>query len=115
MAALYQADHRAVGLAVCDAALDAANHWIFPELLAQGLEPWGGARWIFLHGVLNATHACDVGDDLKRGIDSLQAHRAYFQHLGSDFNPESFLREGAAAAGARFGCQYAVEFRLLNL
>ena len=112
---LNQADHRAVGLAVCDAALDAGNRWIFPELLAEGLEPWGGTRWIFLHGVLDPTHACDVGDDLERGIASLQAHRAYFEHLGSDFNPESFLREGAAAAGGRFGCQYAVEFRVLSL
>ena len=34
---LNQADHRAVGLATCDAARDAGNRWIFPELLAEGL------------------------------------------------------------------------------
>src|SRR5690606_9224628 len=36
------ADHRAVGLAVLDGARDAANRWIFPDLLEEGLEPWGG-------------------------------------------------------------------------
>ena len=112
---LNQADHRAVGLAACDAAIDAGNRWIFPELLAEGLEPWGGARRILVYGVPDPTHACDVGDDLEPGIASLRAHRAYLEHLGSDFDPERFLRETAAAAGARFGCRYAVEFRLLGL
>jgi LmbE family N-acetylglucosaminyl deacetylase len=110
-----QADHRAVGMAVCDAARDAANRWIFPELLAEGLEPWGGVRWVLVPGGVSPTHACDVGDDLERGIASLQAHRAYFENLGFEFDPAKFLRERAAAAGARLGCQYAVAFRLLTL
>lgn len=33
-------DHRNVGIAALDAATDAGNRWIFPELLEQGLEPW---------------------------------------------------------------------------
>src|SRR5690349_8713269 len=37
-----QADHRVVGLAALDAARDAGNRWIFPELAAEGLTPWGG-------------------------------------------------------------------------
>jgi LmbE family N-acetylglucosaminyl deacetylase len=41
---LNMADHRWVGLAVLDAARDAANRWIFPELLKEGLEPWNGVR-----------------------------------------------------------------------
>lgn len=36
---LNQAGHRAVALAV----LDAANRWIFPELVDEGLQPWTGA------------------------------------------------------------------------
>jgi LmbE family N-acetylglucosaminyl deacetylase len=110
-----QADHRAVGMAVCDAARDAANRWIFPELMAEGLEPWGGVRGILVPGGVGPTHACDVGDDLERGIASLQAHQAYFEHLGTDFDPATFLRERAAAVGARVGCQYAVAFRLVSL
>ena len=114
---LNQADHRAVGLAACDAARDAGNRWIFPELIDAGLEPWGGVRWIFVHGVSEPTHACDVGDGgaLERGIASLVAQRAYFENLGSAFDPDTFLREQAAAAGARLGCQHAMAFRLLRV
>ena len=43
-----QADHRAVGLAALDAARDAGNRWIFPELADEGLEPWGGVRFVGL-------------------------------------------------------------------
>ena len=112
---LNQADHRAVGLAVCDAARDAGNRWIFPELSAEGLEPWGGTRWIFVHAAPDATHACDIGDAIEPGIASLQAHRAYFENLGVEFDPGAFLREHAAEVGARLGCEYAVEFRVLSL
>jgi LmbE family N-acetylglucosaminyl deacetylase len=110
-----QADHRAVGMATCDAARDAANRWIFPELLAEGLEPWGGVRWILLPGGAGPTHACDVGDDLERGIAALEAHRAYFEHLGTNFDPAAFLRERAVATGAQFGCEFAIAFRVLSL
>src|SRR5262249_53354615 len=37
-----QADHRVVGLAALDAARDAGNRWIFPELEDEGLPPWNG-------------------------------------------------------------------------
>ncbi len=113
--ALNQADHRAVGLAACDAARDAGNRWIFPELAAEGLDPWGGTRWVFVHGASVVTHACDIGDAIEPGIASLEAHRAYFENLGMEFDPGAFLRESAAAAGARFGCEYAAEFRGLSL
>lgn len=113
--ALNQADHRAVGLAACDAARDAGNRWLFPELLAEGLEPWGGTRWVFVGGTPDPSHACDVGDALERGIAALQAQRAYFEHLSGEFNPETFLREAAERAGGRLGCRYAVEFQVLLL
>src|SRR6266511_2891837 len=112
---LNQADHRAVGLAACDAAQDAGNRWIFPELIAQGLEPWSGVRWIFISGVPSPTHACDIGAVIERGIASLRAQRAYLEGLGGQFDPAEFLREQAARAGSRFGCQYAVAFQVLRL
>jgi LmbE family N-acetylglucosaminyl deacetylase len=112
---LNQADHRAIGLATCDAARDAANRWIFPELVDEGLEPWAGAHFVFVHGTTSPTHAYDVGESLERGIASLKAHQAYFQNLGSDFDVDAFLRQHATEAGARFGCQYAVEFTVLKL
>jgi LmbE family N-acetylglucosaminyl deacetylase len=113
--ALNQADHRAVGLAACDAARDAGNRWIFPELTAEGLEPWGGTRRVFVNAAVPSTHACDVGEALERGIASLKAHRAYFENLGQEFDPDTFLRQSAARVGARLGCRYAVEFRVLSL
>ncbi|MGE3273189.1 MAG: PIG-L deacetylase family protein [Chloroflexota bacterium] len=112
---LNQADHRAVGLAVCDAARDAGNRWIFPELLAEGFEPWGGVRYIFVSGSHTPTHACDVEQGLEQGIASLVAQRAYFENLGSPFDPEAFLRKQAAAAGERFGVAAAAAFEVLRV
>ncbi len=43
---LNMADHRWTGLAVLDAARDAGNRWIFPELLKDGLGPWDGVRMV---------------------------------------------------------------------
>jgi hypothetical protein len=37
-----QADHRAVGIATLDTARDAANRWIFPELVDEGFAVWSG-------------------------------------------------------------------------
>jgi LmbE family N-acetylglucosaminyl deacetylase len=110
---LNQADHRAVGLAVCDAARDAANRWLFPELIQEGVQPWSGTRWILVSGVADPTHACDIGPAVEQGIASLEAHRAYFDNLASPFSPETFLREAARKTGARVGCEYAVAFKLL--
>lgn len=112
---LNQADHRAVGLAACDAARDAGNRWIFSELIEEGLEPWGGTRWVFVNAAVPSTHGCDVSDAIEQGIASLRAHRAYFENLGREFDPDTFLRESAARVGARLGCRYAIEFRLLRL
>ncbi len=112
---LNQADHRAVGLAVCDAARDAGNRWIFPEVLEEGLEPWGGTRYIFVNADPAARHACDVGDALVHGIASLKAHRAYFDNLGTPFDPDEFLRKRALEVGKQLGCRYAVEFRVLRV
>ena len=53
------ADHRNVGLATLDAIRDAANPWIFPELLDEGHEPWDGVH----DGVLQRVAA---GHPLRR-------------------------------------------------
>jgi LmbE family N-acetylglucosaminyl deacetylase len=112
---LNQADHRAIGLATCDAARDAGNRWIFHELVEAGLEPWTGGRLIFVQGTSSPTHACDIGEWIERGIASLKAHKAYFENLASEFDVDAFLRQHAAEAGGRFGCQYAIEFTVFNV
>jgi LmbE family N-acetylglucosaminyl deacetylase len=110
---LNQADHRAVGLAACDAARDAGNRWIFPELVSDGFEPWGGVRYVFVSGSPTPTHACHVESGLEQGIASLVAQRAYFENLGRPFDADEFLRAQAAAAGQRFGVAAAAAFQVL--
>jgi len=74
---LNQADHRVAGLAAVDAMRDAGNRWVFPELLAEGLEPHS-TRWLLTNGFENGTHGVDVsGEPLERGIASLEAHAEY--------------------------------------
>ena len=109
------ADHRAVGLAVLDAARDAANRWIFPELLDEGLEPWGGLRMVCVGGSPHSTHAVDVTGHIDKGVASLEEHRAYIEGLGTDFDPDTFLRMTANATGEIFGCDYAVSFEVVGL
>ena len=55
------------------------------------------------------------GPAIEPAIASLEAQRAYFDNLDGEFNPEQFLRTQARQAGQRFGCEHAVEFRLLLL
>jgi LmbE family N-acetylglucosaminyl deacetylase len=110
---LNQADHRAVGLAACDAARDAGNRWIFPELVAEGLEPWGGVRYVLVNGSHQPTHACDVVSGLDQGIASLVAQKAYFENLGRPFDADAFLRGQAQKAGDRFGVAAAAAFQVL--
>jgi LmbE family N-acetylglucosaminyl deacetylase len=112
---LNMADHRWVGLAVLDAARDAANRWIFPELLQEGLQPWGGVKTVCIFGSPKADHAVDVTDYLDKGIASLKAHKAYIENLSGDFDPEAFLRNNASATGDRFGCTYAVGFEVMKI
>lgn len=110
------ADHRAVGLAVLDASRDAANRWIFPELLDEGHEPWGGVRRVALAASPYATHAVDITGWLPRGIASLEAHEQYLAGLGDDWPPaDMFLTAQAEADGARAGVEHAVAFELVEL
>ncbi|MEZ7002636.1 PIG-L deacetylase family protein [Streptomyces sp. AD55] len=108
-------DHVAVGRATLDAAADAGNRWIFPELAAQGLEPWDGVRWVAVAGSTSPTHAVDATAGLERAVRSLLAHRTYLQVL-TDEDPEAyargFLTRNAEETGKRFGGRPAVAFEL---
>ena len=64
---LNMADHRNVGIAVFDASRDAANRWIFPELLEEALEPWNGVRFVATFGPSDPTHGIDVSGLLEPG------------------------------------------------
>ncbi|HEY9440774.1 MAG TPA: PIG-L deacetylase family protein [Streptomyces sp.] len=110
-------DHRAVGRAVLDAAGDAGNRWIFPELAGEGLRPWDGVRWIAVAGTDRPTHAVEAGPGLERAVRSLLSHRTYIEVL-TDQDPEeycrTFLTGAANAAAERFGGRPAVAFEVFG-
>ncbi|WP_405804345.1 PIG-L family deacetylase [Streptomyces sp. NBC_00210] len=111
-------DHRAVGRATLDAAADAGNRWIFPELISeQGLQPWNGVRWVAVAGSTTPTHAVDATAGLERSISSLLEHRSYIEAL-TDQDPEkycrTFLTGYAQGAAERFGGRPAVTFELFG-
>ena len=105
------ADHRHVGLAALDATRDAGNRWIFTD----AGNPWPGVRRVAVGGSVTPTHFVDVGDSIETGIASLREHAAYLDGLGTDFDPDAFLRGNARAAGEAAGCEYAVTFQLYEL
>jgi LmbE family N-acetylglucosaminyl deacetylase len=112
---LNQADHRAVGVATLDAARDAGNRWIFPELLDQGFAPWDGVTDVYVMGAEAPTHAVDVTDHLAAGIASLRAHDAYLRGLGRDVDPDAFVRGMTAMAGPAMGVPHAVALGRIRL
>jgi LmbE family N-acetylglucosaminyl deacetylase len=105
------ADHRHVGLATLDAARDAGNRWIFVD----AGDPWPGVRRVALGASPQPTHYVDVGASVDVGIASLREHAAYIAGLGTDFDPDAFLRSNARAAGQDAGCEYAATFQLYEL
>ena len=114
---LNMADHRNAGLAIFDAARDAGNRWVFTELLDEGLEPWGGVRFVAVFGPAGATHGVDVSGYWEAGLDSLRQHRVYLERLGpSAANTFDSLTAYAQESGQAFGCEYAcfAELVLIN-
>ena len=112
---LNMADHRVVGLAALDAARDAGNRWVFPELLDEGHEPWSGVRFAAVNAAPAPTHFVDVGEWLDRGVASLREHRVYLEGLSYVTDPDEFLRGNATATGEECGVRYAVEFEVIPL
>lgn len=111
-----QADHRHVGLAALDAARDAGNRWVFSELLADGFEPWAGAKRLAVAGSTTPSHFVPIeARHLDAGVVSLQAHALYFAGLGQDFDPRAFLAEQCHEAGVAAGRDLAVGFEVYTL
>jgi LmbE family N-acetylglucosaminyl deacetylase len=101
------ADHRAVGLSTLDACRDAANRWMFAELG----DPWQGIKVVYVAGTSAPTHFVDVTATIDAGVASLREHQAYIDGLGTDFDPDEFLRNIAGYGGMAAGCEYAVLFQ----
>jgi LmbE family N-acetylglucosaminyl deacetylase len=102
--AVNHADHRAVGLATLDACRDAANQWVFPDAGPA----WRGIIGCYVAGMSSPTHFVDVSDTIGLGVASLREHKAYIEGLGTDFDPDEFLRQIAGYGGMAAGCEYAL-------
>ncbi len=72
-------------------------------------------RRVAVGGSPHPTHFVDVGESIETGIASLREHAAYIDGLGTDFDPDAFLRGNARAAGEAAGCEYATTFQLYEL
>ena len=107
-------DHRSVGIALMDAVRDAANPWVFTELVDEGFEPWSGVRFVAYNASSEPTHAVDITGYVEAGVRSLLCHEVYLSNLDSDPDeiPGQFLREWAAGAGASIGAEAATTFEL---
>lgn len=114
--ALNQADHMVLGRCVLDGVRDAANRWIFPEQLTDGLEKWGGVTAVWAAGSPRAAHGVDTTETFSLAVDSLKAHRAYIDGLGwENFDEEEFLGGMLRAVGTRMSTAYAVPFEVYSL
>jgi LmbE family N-acetylglucosaminyl deacetylase len=112
---LNQADHIALGRAVVDGVRDAANRWVFRELLDEGLEPWH-TKQVLVSTSMHALHAVDVTEHFAKGLASLKAHAAYLRGLGDSAmaDPAEFLEAFARQVGARLRVKFAVAFEVIN-
>ncbi len=108
---LNQADHRVAGLVAVDALRDAANRWVFPELLDEGLEPHS-VRWLLVGGDPHPTHGVDItGEPLARGIASLEAHAQYLAGIPGHPPPRQMITGFTRLQGRAMGVPNAVLFR----
>ena len=114
--ALNMADHRVVGLAALDAARDAGNRWVFPELLDEGLEPWPGVRFAAVNASPRHRRTSSTSPrTMDRGSPRCASTARTSRGWPTTTDPDAFLRGNAASAGATVRRGYAVEFELVDL
>lgn len=74
-------DHRAVGSAALDAVYpDARNPFAFPELAADGLEPWT-VHQVWISGGPQPNRFVDITGTFDRKVAALRAHESQTGHM----------------------------------
>lgn len=103
-------DHRHVGLATLDITVSGGTTaGIFPELLAEGLEPWQGLGDIWIMGPAGGSEVVDITDTYPTKIAALLAHES---QVGPEV--EDFLGPRLAERGRPHGYAYAESFRVVR-
>jgi LmbE family N-acetylglucosaminyl deacetylase len=106
-------DHRAAGQATLEAVFPAArNHRVFPELLAEGLEPQR-VEEVYVAGAKEADTRIDISPYMDLKIKALRAHVSQL----SDWDLEEPIRQWAREDGKRADppVEYAEDFRYFKL
>jgi LmbE family N-acetylglucosaminyl deacetylase len=102
-------DHRAVAESALYAIFPSAEtRPIFPELLAEGLEPYHVSEvWMMLTNKPN--QYVDISAVHERKIKSVMCHRS---QLGEEV--PAFVEHFDAESGKHIGVEYAEEFRVMR-
>jgi LmbE family N-acetylglucosaminyl deacetylase len=108
-------DHLACGEATVRAVYPAArNPFAYPELTADGLEPWTVTElWLSAHPTPD--HWVDVTTTMERKLQALRAHHSQTSHMGEDL--ERMVRDGFGASAREAGLgaeRYAESFKVVH-
>lgn len=105
-------DHVAVASAACAAVYPfARNRPTFPELIADGLEPWKVAEYYMWSSGVHANHWVDIEETIDLKIQALREHKS---QLG-EWDPDEMIRDWARRSGAGQLLEYAEAFRKLTI
>jgi LmbE family N-acetylglucosaminyl deacetylase len=108
---LNHPDHRAAAEAALDAVFPSAGtRLIFPELLAEGLEPHE-VREVYIHGTERPDTFVDIAGTLDLKLAALREHRSQM----GEWDPKEFLGEWAREQGVRAGLDAAEAYRRMVL
>jgi LmbE family N-acetylglucosaminyl deacetylase len=104
-------DHRAAADATLNAVYPSAGtRLIFPELLAEGLEPHH-VKTVFIHGARRPDTFVDISEVLPLKLAALKEHRS---QLGT-WDPTTMVTDWARRQGVRRGLPAAEAFRQMRL
>lgn len=104
-------DHRAAADAALDAVFPSAGtRLIFPELLAEGLEPHE-VREVYIHGAERPDTFVDIGEVLPVKLAALREHRTQM----GNWDPAEMITEWAREQGIKHGIEAAEAYRRMVL
>ncbi len=104
-------DHRVAADVALDAVFPSAGtRLIFPELLAEGLEPHE-VRQVYIHGAERPDTYVDIAETLDVKLAALRAHKSQM----GDWDPAEMIAQWAAEQGRRRKLKAAEAYRRMTL
>jgi LmbE family N-acetylglucosaminyl deacetylase len=104
-------DHRAAADVALDAVFPSAGtRLIFPELLAEGLEPHE-VRQVYIHGAERPDTYVDIAEVLDVKLAALRAHKSQM----GEWDPAEMITQWAAEQGRRRKLKAAEAYRRMVL